>query len=280
MIPAIVAVAFEMNGTPAMGQELSAVPRDTSQEATEPSSDESCTEVPAGPIERSTAGGSLSAEFAGTGVVFTLPDRLASSENMKCPGAAVVVPLLPRAPTLLRHIAVPANANVASGQWALAASQSLEASSGPWDEVVSEARRLVGANPIEMVNHWVNWHVRYDDEAEDRWAGAATTLARGFGDCEDFAIAKMGILARYGIPAEDMFLVIVDDRLRTGDHAVLMVRYADQTYILDNRTDHLLTPEQITDYVPRRSFSGEHAWTYGVEAGRAEQGREHLSLTL
>jgi hypothetical protein len=41
---------------------------------------------------------------------------------------------------------------------------------------------------------------------------------------EDFAIAKMQILAAAGVPTRDMYLTLVRDLRRQEDHAVLVVR--------------------------------------------------------
>jgi predicted transglutaminase-like cysteine proteinase len=114
-----------------------------------------------------------------------------------------------------------------------------------------------------MVNQWVNWHVRYRvDQGSDEWSTSAATLMRGYGDCEDFAVAKMGLLLALGVPADDMYLVLLRDR-RQVQHAVLAVKREGQLLVLDNRTDKVLPAEAIDDYTPIMSFSGPFAWTYG-----------------
>ena len=88
-------------------------------------------------------------------------------------------------------------------------------------------------------------------------------MLQGFGDCEDFSIAKMALLRMVGIPDDDMFLVLLRDRHRRIDHAVLAVRRDGRTWVLDNRTDKLLPQEQVADYAPTMSFSGPFMWIYG-----------------
>ncbi|WP_218916947.1 transglutaminase-like cysteine peptidase [Croceicoccus naphthovorans] len=121
-----------------------------------------------------------------------------------------------------------------------------------------------GANPLELVNKRVNAMLRYvEDRGGDAWSPATDTLAARQGDCEDFAILKLALLAKLGIDPDDMFLVVVRDTERRIDHAVAAVRWQSRLWVLDNRVDTLKSAESVTDYVPLQSFSGQWAWTYG-----------------
>lgn len=80
---------------------------------------------------------------------------------------------------------------------------------------------------VSYVNNFVNTSVTYKPDNLDYWQSAYETATRKTGDCEDFAIYKMQLLAFNGIPDKDMFIL-------TGDgHAVLTVR---QEYYLDNNS--------------------------------------------
>ncbi|ANY19667.1 Transglutaminase-like domain protein [Tsuneonella dongtanensis] len=199
-----------------------------------------------------------------TGAVFTLPpepDTLAACEPPPPPP-----PPRPPAPSLFRMVAMPIGGNAVASKWDAARAGVITDRSGPWDELMSEVRRLPAADPISMVNQWVNWHVRFrDDAGRDEWSPAAETLIRGYGDCEDFALAKMGLLLALGVPGDDMYLVLLRDRAAT-DHAVLAVSRNGQLFVLDNRTDKILPASAIADYTPVISFSGQYAWTYGHRA--------------
>ena len=176
-------------------------------------------------------------------------------------------PMRPPAPNLFHMAAVPVGTNPSLAKWEHARiGGSLAEQAGPWSELLGEANRVARGNPFVMVNSWVNWHVRYREEAGDNWADALTTLRRGYGDCEDFVLAKVALLSALGVSSDDMFLVLLRDA-RGADHAVLAVRRAGGFYILDNRTDKLLSAELVTDYTPVLSFSGEFAWMYGKRAG-------------
>ena len=200
-----------------------------------------------------------------TGVPFTLPVDEEAAEPA-CALPPPPAPVRPPAPSLFRMIALPVGNGAPSQKWHSVRLDAID-QPGPWDELLAQAGRVPGTDPVAMVNQWVNWHVSYrDDPAGDEWAPASTTLKRGFGDCEDFALAKMGLLLALGIPSDDMYLVVLRDQ-RQFDHAVLAVSRNGRLFVLDNRTDKVLPAEAIADYTPVLSFSGSFAWTYGERAG-------------
>jgi predicted transglutaminase-like cysteine proteinase len=121
---------------------------------------------------------------------------------------------------------------------------------------------------LRAINAWVNRRITYVEDAElfgraDYWAGARETLRIGKGDCEDFAITKMQLLARAGISRDDMILTIARDNVRRADHAVLMVKVGDERVMLDNATDALLDGSMPQDYRPILSFGTRQAWLHG-----------------
>lgn len=198
-----------------------------------------------------------------TGVPFSLPQDHDAGLERCAPDPPP--PVRPAAPNLFRMIAMPIGNSAPQSKWEYARLGTLAARRGPWDELISEARRLAPADPVAMVNQWVNWHVRYRDDIADEWASAEATLVRGYGDCEDFALAKMGLLAELGISPDDMYLVLLRDQ-RQAEHAVLAVKHNGRLHVLDNRTDKVLPADAIADYTPVLSFSGPFAWTYGRRA--------------
>lgn len=128
---------------------------------------------------------------------------------------------------------------------------------------------------LRQVNAWVNDRIAFADDTRlhgqpDRWSGAAETLRRGRGDCEDYALTKMQLLAALGFARDDMYLVVVRDTLRQGDHAVLAVRINGRFLVLDNLTDVLLESADRPDYRPMISYSAAGRWVHGfpVEAER------------
>ena len=121
---------------------------------------------------------------------------------------------------------------------------------------------------IGRVNRWVNRAVAYTSDRTlygkaDHWATASETLARGKGDCEDYAIAKMEVLAAMGVARGDMYLTIARDLVRQDDHAVLIVKVDGRAILLDNASDELLDGDAANDFRPILSFSDERRYLHG-----------------
>ncbi|HEY0628427.1 MAG TPA: transglutaminase-like cysteine peptidase [Sphingomicrobium sp.] len=122
---------------------------------------------------------------------------------------------------------------------------------------------------LEAVNSYVNSRVRFvDDRVQfgvgDRWLAPSDTLARGRGDCEDFALAKRAMLRAAGVPDRDLYLVVLKDLSRRADHAVLVVRAAGRFLVLDNGTNRIVDSADIADYKPVITFaSNGRTYTHG-----------------
>jgi predicted transglutaminase-like cysteine proteinase len=121
---------------------------------------------------------------------------------------------------------------------------------------------------LEAINSYVNRKVRFvDDERQygraDVWSTANSTLSRGRGDCEDYAIAKIQMLRAAGFSDRDIYLVVLQDLVRRADHAVAVVRSNGHMYVLDNGTDELLDSAAVADYRPILTFSAHGTWTHG-----------------
>ena len=122
---------------------------------------------------------------------------------------------------------------------------------------------------IFAVNSWVNREIAHAEDSEmfgrsDVWAGAATTLELGRGDCEDFAVLKLELLAASGIDREDMMLTLARDTIRRRDHALLMVRGEDGTWqMLDNVGTAPLDASLAYGYRPVMSLGASQSWLHG-----------------
>ena len=129
-------------------------------------------------------------------------------------------------------------------------------------------RGLGEAATLERVNLWVNRQIAYaDDERNyrqrDFWATADETVARGSGDCEDYAILKMHMLRAAGFDDDRMKLVLLRDLAINADHAFLLVRSAAGWVVLDNMTDRIYDGRQANAVRPIMSFSGDRRWIHG-----------------
>jgi predicted transglutaminase-like cysteine proteinase len=121
---------------------------------------------------------------------------------------------------------------------------------------------------LEAVNSYVNARVRFVDDriqfgVADRWMPAMETLARGRGDCEDFALAKRAMLRAAGFADKDLYLVVLKDLSRRADHAVLVVRANGRFLVLDNGTDRIVDSSDVQDYKPVLTFTAGHSYTHG-----------------
>jgi predicted transglutaminase-like cysteine proteinase len=121
--------------------------------------------------------------------------------------------------------------------------------------IVDGAREREGLARLGEINRAINLAIRpMSDLANygevDVWSSPLTTLTKGAGDCEDYAIAKMAALKAAGIPSEDLRLVILRETVRAEDHAVLAVRLEERWLVLDNRMLVMLSDTQIRNYLP------------------------------
>jgi predicted transglutaminase-like cysteine proteinase len=119
---------------------------------------------------------------------------------------------------------------------------------------------------IEEVNIWVNSQIQYREDNGDQWSSPAQTLARGHGDCEDFAIAKYYVLRALGFTEDQVYLIVADDLVARTEHAVLLINLDGQEYILDNFTDNVIPPASAVKVLKLEfAFSGRHSWLFGIK---------------
>ena len=107
-------------------------------------------------------------------------------------------------------------------------------------DIVDAARAREGRARLGEINRAINLAIRpASDLAQngeiDVWSSPLATLARGSGDCEDYAIAKFTALRRAGLPADDLRIVVLHDTIHGEDHAVAAARLDGRWLTLDNR---------------------------------------------
>ncbi len=150
-----------------------------------------------------------------------------------------------------------------------------------WDRVSDrelsrrDMRRAIGNTPsdrselLTKVNGWVNRNINYRDDRvqygmSDYWADARTTLRSGAGDCEDYAILKMQMLAAAGVDREDMMLTLARDTVQRIDHAVLLVKNGDEWVMLDMASDRIAPAGMSYGYLPVMSFAANERFLHGA----------------
>ena len=167
-----------------------------------------------------------------------------------------------------------------------------------WDRVSDrklsrrDLRRAIGRTPrdrtqlLSEVNGWVNRNIAYRDDrvqygSSDYWADARTTLRARAGDCEDYAILKMQMLAAAGVDREDMMLTVARDTIQRIDHAVLLVRVdsdgGDSWVMLDMASDRIAPAGMSYGYRPVMSFAANERFLHG-QAYQAPQQQQRVRL--
>ena len=140
---------------------------------------------------------------------------------------------------------------------AIAACRSDEASCSPaarrFLEIVDIGHKHEGRARLGWINRVVNLGIVATSDLEqygfaDFWASPLQTLGSGSGDCEDYAILKYAVLRELGFESGDLRFVIVRDKLRDMDHAVVAVRDAQDWLLLDNRTMAILSADDARHY--------------------------------
>jgi predicted transglutaminase-like cysteine proteinase len=145
---------------------------------------------------------------------------------------------------------------------------------GRWHELVRKVSALEGEERLQAVNEGINALLTYatDDDiygVGDYWATVEESMARGRGDCEDIAIAKMWLLNAAGVDLSGMRLVVLKDTLRNLDHAVLSVVENGHQYVLDNTAWKVGRADWMRGYRPIYALSSEQGWIYGMRVPSA-----------
>lgn len=159
---------------------------------------------------------------------------------------------------------------VAAAGFDRCAQQSGCAARGILGKAVENANGLAFRQKISGINRTVNRLVRYQPDAEnygskDYWATPDEILARGKGDCEDYAILKMAALKAAGLPPEAMSVVVLRDIRRNLYHAVLAITTSQGHFILDNLSDEVKLDRALPSYQPLFSVSADRSWIHGVK---------------
>ncbi len=97
----------------------------------------------------------------------------------------------------------------------------------------------VGRTPKEICE-LVRYHVKYLDDKDDTWQGAARTWVKGTGDCEDFAFTIQHLCRKLGYEAT--IRAYYDERTCKG-HAVVIGKWAGRSWLSSNGGFEWVTSE-------------------------------------
>lgn len=117
--------------------------------------------------------------------------------------------------------------------------------------IVDQARAREGRARLGETNRAINLAIHAaNDGTDDVWSPPLATFARGAGDCEDYAIAKLAALRLAGVAAEDLRIVVVRDTRAGEEHAIAAARLDGQWLMLDNRRMAMVKDEATRTYQP------------------------------
>lgn len=138
---------------------------------------------------------------------------------------------------------------------------------------------------LKAINTFFNRQILYRDDREtwgvvDYWASPLETLAKGQGDCEDYAIGKYFSLIAAGIPSVKMRMVYVRAQVGSIIQAHMVLAYYPEPnaepLILDNLVTEIRPASRRPDLVPVFSFNAEGLWQ-GVSGSSAGDPSARLS---
>ena len=145
--------------------------------------------------------------------------------------------------------------------------------------IVENGRTLGGRARLGEINRAINLKIKPMTDlalygAEDVWSPPLTTLAKGAGDCEDYAIAKFVALQQAGVSSDDLRIVIMRDDIRDEDHAVVAARLDGTWLMLDNRHMAMVEDHQVRNYHPVFLIDQDGVNRYPDAASAGSRGSE------
>ena len=121
--------------------------------------------------------------------------------------------------------------------------------------IIDSAKARDGRARLGEVNRAINLAIKPASDMAlygqiDVWSPPLATLAKGAGDCEDYAIAKFVALRQAGIAPDDLRIVILHDTISGEDHAVAAARLDGHWLTLDNRRMAMVEDSDVRNYRP------------------------------
>lgn len=146
-----------------------------------------------------------------------------------------------------------------------------------WQDLLSRTANRTEADKLRQVNEFFNRRTRFGEDIriwrqEDYWATPLETLARGEGDCEDFAIAKYATLTLLGIPAEKLRLTYVRARIGGPQSSIVQAHMVLSYYpapdreplVLDSLISDIRPASRRPDLTTVFGFNAEGLWVGGM----------------
>jgi hypothetical protein len=127
-------------------------------------------------------------------------------------------------------------------------------------QYIATLKELPLKEKLVKVNFFFNQYNYQDDVNRqgydvDSWDDRDTFIARGYGDCEEYAIAKYQTLRELGVNSKNMYLTMVKVKGNRGHHMVLIYTQNNVNYVLDNLSWKILPLSERTDLQPIVGFN-------------------------
>jgi len=113
--------------------------------------------------------------------------------------------------------------------------------------IVEEGLQYEGRARIAHINRAANLAIRPQIKPTRMWTSPLTTLAAGAGDCKQHAVLKYAALREAGFTADQLRIVIVEDKARQATHAVVAVLDGTQWLVLNNRGSALVDFDEFVE---------------------------------
>lgn len=134
-----------------------------------------------------------------------------------------------------------------------------------WLGFISSIRKFKKKRQLEEVNKFANKHDYILDienyGMDDFWATPREFLYNN-GDCEDYAIIKMLSLKMLGFNKNSLKLVVLQDTNLRIPHAVLAVDINNDTVIMDNQIEEIISHKYILHYIPIYAINENKWWMF------------------
>lgn len=139
-----------------------------------------------------------------------------------------------------------------------------------WDKMLVKAKKKKTLDQLKMVNDFFN-KISYKRDIKhwkkkDYWASPLEFLGTGFGDCEDYAIAKYFALRQLGVPDKKLRITYVKLKKRGTkfEEAHMVLNYyhkpTQTPIVLDNVNKRLTLSTKRTDLKYIYSFNAVGLW--------------------
>ncbi|PIR31817.1 MAG: hypothetical protein COV36_06690 [Alphaproteobacteria bacterium CG11_big_fil_rev_8_21_14_0_20_44_7] len=138
-----------------------------------------------------------------------------------------------------------------------------------WNKKISEFKEITDkSQQLAAVNKYINSSIKYKIDQKvwnksDYWASPIESFSKGYGDCDDYAIAKYFLLKELGFEEKAMRVVVLRDNEKNEIHAVLAVLSEKRYFILDNQFKDVKPDSQIPAYEPIYSINQVSWWRHG-----------------